>query len=237
MFTTKQKGFTLIELLVVIAIISLLVSILLPSLKRAKELAQRSACAINQRGMVMAALLYTNDFDGLTALGWQEPNTFTNGWLGDNNNFLQKIYPYTGENLGLFVCPSALPASGIYTPVGKSQCSYAANYIVTAYTNTHGTPLELIPNPSGIVYFADMNSTRQSISYHARNTAAGINGVPVVDEDYGPYCVHENGMNLGFVDSHTERVEAGVPSNGIWGMTPDDHISTMIVLGGHLRAF
>ncbi len=51
-------GFTLIELLVVIAIISLLVSILLPSLKKAKELARQVTCATNERGILLAYQLY-----------------------------------------------------------------------------------------------------------------------------------------------------------------------------------
>jgi len=50
-----QNGFTLIELLVVIAIISLLVSIMLPSLQKAKELAGRVVClgSLRQVGIIM----------------------------------------------------------------------------------------------------------------------------------------------------------------------------------------
>ncbi len=57
-------GFTLIELLVVIAIIAMLVSLLLPSLQRAQELANRSVCAGNLRKLASACLLYADDWDG-----------------------------------------------------------------------------------------------------------------------------------------------------------------------------
>lgn len=56
-----SRGFTLIELLVVIAIISLLVSILLPSLSRAKDLARSAVCSSSLRSIGMTGLLYSNE--------------------------------------------------------------------------------------------------------------------------------------------------------------------------------
>ncbi|MGE0482402.1 MAG: type II secretion system protein [Phycisphaerae bacterium] len=57
----RRKGFTLIELLVVVAIIALLISILLPSLSRARELAKRAVCASNLRGIGQSEHIYAND--------------------------------------------------------------------------------------------------------------------------------------------------------------------------------
>ncbi|MBN2445822.1 MAG: type II secretion system protein [Phycisphaerae bacterium] len=57
----RQGGFTLIELLVVIAIIALLISILMPSLARAREQARRAYCLANLRGVGQAALCYADE--------------------------------------------------------------------------------------------------------------------------------------------------------------------------------
>ncbi|MBN1555729.1 MAG: type II secretion system protein [Phycisphaerae bacterium] len=60
----RTLGFTLIELLVVIAIISLLVSILLPSLQKAKELAKMVACEVKVRNIGIAAAMYIGEHSG-----------------------------------------------------------------------------------------------------------------------------------------------------------------------------
>ena len=64
----RKKGFTLIELLVVVAIIALLISILLPSLSRARELSKRLVCGANIKGIGTSCKIYANENDEMWPL-------------------------------------------------------------------------------------------------------------------------------------------------------------------------
>src|SRR5688572_25700057 len=62
-------AFTLVELLVVIGIIAVLISILLPTLSKARAAGQRTQCLSNLRQLHLAVVMYANTYKDAVPLG------------------------------------------------------------------------------------------------------------------------------------------------------------------------
>lgn len=75
----QNRGFTLVELLVVMGIIALLIGLLMPTLGRAREAANRVKCASNLRGLGQAIYVYAGENRG------DYPRTRSNGTAGSGN--------------------------------------------------------------------------------------------------------------------------------------------------------
>jgi len=152
---------------VVIAIISLLVSIMVPSLDRVRELARRAKCAANLRSSGSAMVLYAESegsypYVPLNGAGWgvavgtgREINPFAGA--AQSRNPTSTLYllvrgVYCGG--AIFVCPSAEEREDDSQSADRWDFTSGAN-VSHALMNPYGSSRQLRESSGQVVLMAD----------------------------------------------------------------------------------
>lgn len=230
----------LIELLIVIGVVALLLSILLPSLRRVKQDAKKVECTSNLHQIALAVQLYAENNDGrLIIAGLVSPvqklDTSLSIWHNALLPYVAKTLDRTPQSLlenttGVWFCPAdkdPYPLGYRNYPHGKPLTSYAPNGYY---------PLEILPGieppdiklgSAGGYLLTEIASPQSCMlmgetSYASQfydADAVSVAGYNLLRDGHyrstsGFY--HNNSMNVLFVDGHSETIKGQNDGQLIW---------------------
>jgi prepilin-type N-terminal cleavage/methylation domain-containing protein/prepilin-type processing-associated H-X9-DG protein len=205
----RRRGFTLIELLVVIAIIAILAAILFPVFARAREKARQASCQSNLKQLVLAILMYAQDYDEALPHYSNFRNHTSGGWGVRNSTWYYNIYTYV-NNVQAFRCPSYPDRS-----VGYAWNIDYIGYASSTSVRVPPTKLADIVNPPNTLLLLD-NAGYAGMYRPLR----WINDPSSTLYDlYLPWVqVHNGGPNVGFADGHVKwmRAEEVMWDDDLW---------------------
>jgi prepilin-type N-terminal cleavage/methylation domain-containing protein/prepilin-type processing-associated H-X9-DG protein len=209
----RTKGFTLIELLVVISIIALLLSILTPALRKAKEHAMSIICKNNLSQYNLGMGMYLHEADDEYPRAWdclygsfKDPDTKT-GWCQwhDAKHSLD-LYPENGGPLYDYLGGGKIHHCPYFTRAAKTvgwrhpsenaehnnigfevQFSYSMNAYLS---NTKKTKIQ--KSLSRVFLFAEENPWRSQ-----PKSMDPLNNPYDYDQDYSHYVLNDNSLLVG----------------------------------------
>jgi prepilin-type processing-associated H-X9-DG protein len=218
----RRKGFTLIVLLVVVAIISLLVSILLPSLNQAKELAKVTMCLTNVKSQMIGVQMYEAEHEVYPPVYWGNYES-----PFDRTTWASFIFPYVTGGLKIrtmepgawwpdsqqvslqkvFSCPAADGSSICFPVVDDGQIHgphYAYSDLIHQIPNDSSQGYDTrwlrstdLGQPSVIRMFCDAE-------YHGTHFCPICTPEGLLGWDIPAFGRHLEGLNIGYWDGHGE---------------------------------
>ena len=217
----RRTAFTLIELLVVVAIIALLIAILLPTLKRAKERATATRCLGNMHQLALAFSTYGSQYgDTLPIMNGVGKNWWFDYYNG-NYSAVDNYFPYdptdTRQNRTIAMCPKMTGGTyGIYNlhdadspkePGTRIDPDTGKAFLITRLVNQPGSWLLLADNSADTdppYSAADANTFTYGWAGFAVRGLMN-NGTPYC-RAAGIWMAHGTANGL-FVDGHAESID------------------------------
>ena len=188
----RRSGFSLVELLVVIAILSILMALLLPSLKKAKDAAHARACGNNLKQIGLATLFYLEDNKDYYP---RKDSAYYQTWGGLVEPYLQN--KAKARNDTTFWCPSntnnSTKTSDGYFCYGENAFLGNSPSSTPAYQSLRSA---VIKNPSQTPLFMDTVDPDNNFPY--------INASSVIKFIAFP---HNNSVEMHFADYHNEPIK------------------------------
>lgn len=221
-----HKAFTLVELLVVIGIIAVLISILLPTLIKAKSAANRVACLSNQKQLMLAATLFAQEHKGYMPKHWGNcgavPSNTDWGFTSADQKWGFDYVLLSTQKLQkqVFRCPGEVPTTaftrGTWTPGDEDDIpgSYKINasnqYIAPSAngTDTGAYKLTQLRQADKAIVFVDGTRGWGDAEWHQVSTWESSPEGRVTRNFRGnvDWARHGGLANYAFADGHCETL-------------------------------
>ena len=226
----SDRAFTLIELLVVIAIIALLVSILIPSLQKARDMARTVVCLSQERAQGASLTLYAQDSNGWIppAGGYEKHTDGTEEWpitwtYLARAKVMAPFDAYRDER-HVVNCPM-----NRRNQWGGFPTSYAINHYMSGWDTPDGLKQQYVgifcPAQSGSpIYCYNLQKTKRPMDmYLAGDCSAYYMSYSDPTTSYVAFRHNSNkAMNMLFHDGHAKTIMAyDLPVAASWaGVLP-----------------